>query len=61
MKKSTARKGQPKKVITRKAVRLTLLPEIREQAAKVAFKRRKSLSRIVEDALVEIIKEATMA
>ncbi len=47
-------RGQPKKIIKRKAVRLTFLPEIREIADKLAFAENKSLSRFLEDLVKNI-------
>lgn len=54
-------RGQPKKVIKRKAVRLTFLPSIRNIADQLAFAENKSLSRFLEDLVQEYAKTKEVA
>ena len=53
MNKKVSRRGQPRKTVLRKPVRLSLLPRIRMLGDKLAFAENKSLSRFLEDLIQE--------
>ena len=51
-------RGQPKKEIKRVAVKLSILPNIRNKGDKLAFKDNKSLSRFIEDLIEQAHKKS---
>ena len=51
------KRGQPIKEIKRKPIRITILPNVTEEAKKVALETNQSLSRMVENLLKAEIKK----